>query len=202
MPRVHLPFHSASASGRIGEEIHSSWRGRPYVKRYSKPYRPETLPQRAHTALMCAIPVFWHSLTREEQNTWCHRAREQNYSPFNAFAKAAHAFHRECNGIQRTPGDHNPNRLTAPTDFTAVAVAEGIHCTWADPADPNLFGLIILVAHRTIPTTAGSMTLAYALPGQREVTIPLPPGEYYLRAAAFNTAGTSGRLSEEISLTL
>jgi hypothetical protein len=54
MARLQGPLHAEAAAGCL---IYSSWRGRPYVKRYAVPRQPRSPAQRANWARFTATDL-------------------------------------------------------------------------------------------------------------------------------------------------
>jgi hypothetical protein len=89
MARLQGPLHAEAAAGTLaGCLIYSSWRGRPYVKRYVVPRQPNTPAQLANQARFTAANDAWHDLTPEEQAAWESRGAPDNLPAYHAFMRA------------------------------------------------------------------------------------------------------------------
>jgi len=86
MAKPTAPLISTEASGRLGQNlIFSRWKGRPTVRKLSKPKPPPTEKQlglRAFTRWLCRE---WSGLTPIQKETWSARALSSNIAPYNAF---------------------------------------------------------------------------------------------------------------------
>lgn len=88
MVKLRAPALGRDASGSLaGQVIFSTWKGKPYVKKHTKPKQPRTPKQVSMRAMMAFLSKQWSGLADVDQATWQNLALASQISPFNAYQK-------------------------------------------------------------------------------------------------------------------
>jgi hypothetical protein len=115
MARISNPLRCERASGTLGKTIiYSSWRGRPYAKRYAAPAVPNTPGQRAQQARIALGNTLWKSLTADERAAWATVGAPDHLPGYHVFIRHV------CRSVI---AGQEPSRLPSPADYSSSSGA-------------------------------------------------------------------------------
>lgn len=130
MVKLTAPMFSLGASGTIGKAVtFAGWKGRPYARERVIPANPKTVLQVAMRAMLKFLSQAWVDVGTTPQGTWDERAKQGNYSPFNAYVGANMARWRQFLPPSQT--DPAPATGTPPVATLDTATGGENHITLA-----------------------------------------------------------------------
>lgn len=128
MARIRFSPLVVGASGKAGDAVFASWKGRSYVRKLVTPANPQTAAQTAVREALARLPSLWRSLplmVRTQQNTY---AVGYRMSGWNWYVGANRANEENYQALLITP----PNPIIGPVQAFALADQGGgvCRCTW------------------------------------------------------------------------
>lgn len=88
MSRVTAPLLSFGASGQIAKtQVYSTWKGRPYVRRYSIPSNPQTSEQTETRSLFSWLNNVWKYMPASAVAAWQAYGQNSRFTDRNGFIK-------------------------------------------------------------------------------------------------------------------
>jgi hypothetical protein len=197
MAKVIVGPNSGQMYGRIGGTVYAaSAQGFPYLllRSYvSRIANPRTLRQIAQRTYFTALNAIWQEYSDAEQAYWnalAQRTRPR-ISGWNLFS--------HYNGRQMSLGygpqlEKHGQHLAAPTAPTALAATvfqSSVIVTLTDAAFATCTVVCVGTAGGFTPSLLNLIAISPATDGEdRQFTVPLPAGTYYLKA--FSTGADGG----------
>ena len=88
MSRIVAPLLSFSASGQIAKtQVYSTWKGRPYVRRYAIPSNPKTADQMETRNTFSWLNNVWKFMPATAIDAWTAYANSSRFTNRNGFIK-------------------------------------------------------------------------------------------------------------------
>lgn len=89
MSKTIAPLLSFGAGGQLGKTaVYSSWKGIPYVRRYTIPANPRTTRQLVTRNLFARLQTMWLLMPAIGKNPFILNSQGQKYTPNNKFTSA------------------------------------------------------------------------------------------------------------------
>jgi hypothetical protein len=88
MSRITAPLLSFGASGQIGKsQVYSTWKGRPYARRYAIPSNPNTSDQQETRNTFKWLNAIWKYMPAGAVGAWEAYAQNNRFTPINGLIK-------------------------------------------------------------------------------------------------------------------
>jgi hypothetical protein len=108
MATVTAPLLSFGASGQVAKsQVYSSWKGRPYVRRYVTPSNPRSIEQTSTRDIFSWLNSVWKVAPEDFRTAWTAAAKGQVLTDRNLFVKRNLPILRDLaalTGIIMSPG--------------------------------------------------------------------------------------------------
>lgn len=86
MARTESPYFGTRAMGQLGMSlIASTWKNRPYTKKYVRPADPRTTAQRSRRAMIGFLTTQWSAIAADLQADWKDLPAPAPYSPYHNY---------------------------------------------------------------------------------------------------------------------
>ena len=131
--KVTIPLLSISSTGKIADElIFEKWKNKQIVKRYAKPFNPDSAKQQTQRSYMLPVVEAWHNdgYTFEDKEAWNYYAKiiKINATGYNMFTrfkinaqKAANTWEKLTNcQVSGIFGTGCTVKIEVPNDKTGV----------------------------------------------------------------------------------
>lgn len=130
MVKLTGPGLARAAGGSVaGQLTFSNWKGKPYLKKLTKPKQPRTQGQVAMRAILAFLSPEWSIISAAARATWMDLAHLDQISPFNAYLKENLKRWRSfLRPSWYYPATEDGPIGTIPTT-TATGAVRTIHCT-------------------------------------------------------------------------
>lgn len=117
MAKTVAPLLSFSAGGQIAKtQVYSTWKGRPYVRRYVSPSNPNTVEQQATRSAFKWLMNVWKFFPGSATAAWVAYGNGFRITDRNAFAKANVSALREATDLT--------NMVVSPAAASGIIAAD------------------------------------------------------------------------------
>ena len=187
MARVMGPLHSDRASGLYGGIgtglVFSIWRGRPYTRTWSDPEQPRTVLQVSPRARLRGAKGVWDTLNTSQKEYWESYGEMFDLPAWQSFCSYELRQRVQGWGMQLEANSEHLETPDAPIDLDGEVQEGQIIATWTDVAAPYTVGLYLGTSAGFTPSTSLSVYETLSVDGaERQATITVAPGTYYLKA--------------------
>jgi len=186
MVKLKGPVQSLRASGKLGGAlVFAESKGRPYLKKLTKPKQPRSPVQVANRAFLNFLTKSWTELSSADQQSWETAAQTLNLDPYRAFvqynlAQLTRDQLPTMNRDQPGGGTHSlisaetatPRQRTIALTYTATVYATAWGLVFARGLSAGFTPSIHNTKHLVIMTATGDFSW---------IDGPLPPGAYYYK---------------------
>jgi len=204
MVKVTGPASSNEASGSINKtHVHSTWKGRNYVRTNQTPRDPKSDDQVSLRAMWKWLSEMWSTLTGDEQATWLSIANDETFSPANAFLQFNQTEWSNFQAPSKTfPADRD-DPLPAKTLWTASGeIHHAVLLSRLGAFGSNWGRILFRGPTGFSPSPANAIAIVTMDVRNELVTYldqPLEAGVYFYNARNFGADGRmSGNLGERM----
>lgn len=147
MAKPTAPLLSFDASGQIANSlVYSSWKGRPYVRRYVVPANPNSTAQQATRNVFAASNSFWKGAGSLARAPWTLFATGQTLTDRNAYQGRYVATLRGDTDFADYIGSPGAKGGLAPTSIVLTPGSNQISVAFTNPSAPTGWTLVSAIA--------------------------------------------------------
>jgi hypothetical protein len=147
MAKVVAPLLSFSAGGQVAKsQVYASWKGIPYVRRYTKPANPQSTDQTKTRSVFATLCAVYKNLTSDSAAPWVAFATGKPLTDRNAFIGQNVKLMRAGTDWSAFLGSPSANGGVALASFSATGGAGTISTTVAAPTPPTGWSLTGVIA--------------------------------------------------------
>lgn len=138
MAKTNAPLLSWAASGKIADtQVYSTWKGRPYVRRYVVPANPNSPAQQLTRNTFSFLNSLWKFMPAGAIGAWSLYAQNSRITPQNGFMKLNISPLRAETDLNNITLSVSANSGLPAADFTPTPTSDGFTCVLTAPPLPT-----------------------------------------------------------------
>ena len=203
MARIVGPMHSDDARGLYGGisngVVYSAWRRFRYTRTRVTSENPRTIKQHGKRARLRVCNAIWKAFTDPEKAYWTDYGTPLGLPGWQAFVRYNMLTQSDGWGAQLQVNTQHLGVPAPPTSLAASVVDNVIVATWTDGTLSYTSGLHLGIDAGFTPAMSNVVYETPATDGEdRQATIRIAPGTYYIKARSTDEDGGVGAPSDSV----